>query len=119
MDMFIFVVHVFFCGFLFVFESGGPRRCGMQRVWLWSVARGSSPETILFELFGPWVGGGRPLLLAEKYILFPLGGFWGGLQKRSRPVSYFSFLLKMEIHPSSFLMVWFLNGRVQLYPKVY
>ena len=56
-------------------KVGGQCRCGMQSVWLWSVARGSGPETILFQLFGPWGGVGWPLLLAEKCILFPLGGF--------------------------------------------
>ena len=33
---------------------------------------------------------------------------------KGRPVSYSSFLIKMEIYPASFLMVRLLTGRVQL-----
>ena len=86
------------------------------------MTRGCSPERSFLDengLVGPLLGPVvlQGLVLAFAFLPSPIID-WEMLEStfrgEGRPVSYSSFLLKMEIHPASFLMVRLLNGRVQL-----
>ena len=97
----------------------------MRFFWgLWLLTRGCGPERSFLDENGVV---GQLLVPVALQDLVPLSGAlahpiirWEVIRsifpRPGWPISYFSFLIKMEIHPASFLMVWFLNGRVQLYP---